>query len=43
MALGGVLLLDARGGVELSLGALASLVCALLGSVLLATGLSRRP
>jgi hypothetical protein len=41
VALGAILLADARGGLDLSLGGAAPLVCAAVGSVLLATGLSR--
>jgi hypothetical protein len=42
MAFGGVLLLDATDAVNLRFGAVAPLVLALLGSILLASGLSRR-
>ena len=41
IALGAVLLADARGGLDLTIGGAAPLVCAAVGSVLLATGLSR--
>lgn len=43
LGLGAVLLLHGLAILELSLGWLAPLVTAVLGSVLLATGLSRRP
>ena len=39
---GFVLLLDSQGTIELSLAAFAPLACAALGSVLVASGLSRR-
>ena len=42
MAFGGVLLLDATDAVDLRFGAIAPLALALLGSILLASGLSRR-
>ena len=41
-AFGVVLLLDASGAIALHLAALAPLACALVGSILLASGLSRR-
>jgi hypothetical protein len=41
-ALGVVLLLDARGAVDLGIAALAPLACAVVGAVLVASGLSRR-
>jgi len=41
VALGAVLLADARGGLNLTIGAAAPMVCAAVGAVLLATGLSR--
>jgi hypothetical protein len=37
-----VLLLDASGSIDLHLAALAPLACALVGAVLLASGLTRR-
>jgi hypothetical protein len=39
---GGVLLADSTGGLHLTLAWLAPLVCAVLGAILLASGLSRR-
>jgi hypothetical protein len=42
MAFGGVLLLDATGAVDLRFGAVAPLTLALLGVILLTSGLSRR-
>ena len=39
---GAVLLLDRAGVVELRFGALAPLVCAVVGAILLASGLGRR-
>jgi len=39
---GAVLLLDRAGALDLRFGALAPLVCALLGAILLASGLVRR-
>jgi hypothetical protein len=39
---GAVLLLDRAGTLELSLGALAPLICAVVGAILLASGLARR-
>jgi hypothetical protein len=39
---GAVILLDQLDVVDVSLAALAPLVCALLGAILLATGLARR-
>ena len=41
-ALGAVLLLDARGAIDLGIAALAPIACAALGAVLVASGLSRR-
>ena len=41
VALGAVLLADARGGLDLTIGVASPLVCAAVGAVLLATGLSR--
>ena len=41
IAFGGVLLADAVGALELSLAALAPIVCAVLGAILLASGLGR--
>ena len=43
LALGGVLLLDALGGLELSFAAFGPLACAVTGAILLARGLSRAP
>jgi hypothetical protein len=42
LALGGVLLLDALGAVELDFGSFAPLACAAVGAILLANGLARR-
>jgi hypothetical protein len=42
LALGGVLLLDALGVLELTFGLFAPLACATAGTILLANGLSRR-
>ena len=42
LALGGLLLLDSQDVIELRLGALAPIVCAAIGAILLASGLSRR-
>jgi hypothetical protein len=42
VVLGGLLLLDSRGVLELTLGAMAPIACAAVGAVLLASGLSRR-
>jgi hypothetical protein len=42
LALGGVLLLDARGALNLSFGLFAPVACAVTGAILLANGLSRR-
>jgi hypothetical protein len=42
LALGAVLLIDAVGGFELSFGILAPVVCAAMGAILLASGMSRR-
>lgn len=42
LALGGVLLLDALGVLELTFGLFAPLACATAGAILLANGLSRR-
>jgi hypothetical protein len=41
-AFGVVLLLDATGAIELRFAALAPLACALVGVILLASGLTRR-
>ena len=41
IAFGGVLLADAVGAFSLSLAALAPIVCAVLGAILLAAGLGR--
>lgn len=41
-ALGAVLLLDARGVIDLGIAALAPIACAVVGAVLVASGLSRR-
>jgi hypothetical protein len=41
-ALGAVLLLDARGVIDLGIAALAPMACAVVGAVLVASGLSRR-
>ena len=41
LVLGGLLMLDAQGALELRLGALAPIACAAVGAVLLASGLSR--
>ena len=41
-ALGAVLLLDARGAIDLGIAALAPIACAAVGAVLVASGLSRR-
>jgi hypothetical protein len=40
--LGGLLLLDSQGAIELRLAALAPIACAAIGAILLASGLSRR-
>ena len=42
LTLGALLLLDAENAIELRLGALAPIVCAAVGAILLASGLSRR-
>jgi hypothetical protein len=42
MGLGGVLLLDALGTIELDFGSFAPLACAAVGAILLANGLARR-
>ena len=42
LALGGVLLLDAAGAIDLGFGAFVPLACAATGAILLANGLSRR-
>jgi hypothetical protein len=42
LALGGLLMLDAQGVVELRLGAVAPIACAAVGAILLASGLARR-
>jgi hypothetical protein len=41
IALGGVLLLDRAGAVDLGFGVVAPVVCAALGAILLASGLTR--
>ena len=41
LALGGVLMLNGRDVIELTFEAFAPIACAALGSILLATGLSR--
>ena len=41
IAFGGVLLADATGAISLSFQALAPVVCAVVGAILLAAGLSR--
>ena len=42
LALGGVLLLDALGAVDLTFGLFAPIACGAAGAILLANGLSRR-
>jgi hypothetical protein len=42
LALGGVLLLDALGAIELRFGLFVPLACAATGAILLANGLSRK-
>jgi hypothetical protein len=42
LALGGILLLDALGAIDLDFGSFAPLACAAVGAILLANGLSRR-
>ena len=42
LALGGVLLLDALGAIDLSFGLFAPVACAVTGAILLANGLSRK-
>jgi hypothetical protein len=42
LALGGIMLLDALGGIHLGFGSFAPLACAALGAILLANGLARR-
>lgn len=42
LVLGGLLLLDSQGTLELRVGALAPIACAAVGAVLLASGLTRR-
>lgn len=42
LALGGVLMLDALAGIELSFKVFAPVACAAAGAILLANGLSRR-
>jgi len=42
LVLGGVLLLDAVGAIELDFGSFAPLACAAVGAILLANGLARR-
>ena len=42
LALGGVLLLDALGALDLSFGLFAPVACGAAGAILLANGLSRR-
>lgn len=41
LALGAVLMLDAAGAIDLGLEAFAPIACAAVGSILLASGLSR--
>jgi hypothetical protein len=41
-AIGGVLLLDALGTIDLTFGVFAPVACAVTGAILLANGLSRR-
>jgi hypothetical protein len=41
-AIGGVLLLDALGTIDLTFGVFAPFACAVTGAILLANGLSRR-
>jgi hypothetical protein len=43
MAFGVLLLLDRTGAIDLRFSALAPAACALVGAILLASGLSRRP
>ena len=42
LALGGVLLIDALGAIDLDFGSFAPLACAAVGAILLANGLARR-
>jgi hypothetical protein len=42
LTLGGVLLLDALGALDLTFGSFVPLACAVMGAILLASGLSRR-
>jgi hypothetical protein len=42
LALGGVLMLDALGAIELDFGTFAPVACAAVGAILLANGLARR-
>jgi hypothetical protein len=42
LGLGGVLLLNALGAIELGFGVFAPVACAVTGAILLANGLSRR-
>lgn len=42
IAFGAVLLVDAAGGLHLTFAWLAPLICAVVGAILLASGLSRR-
>ena len=42
LVLGGLLLLDSEGTIDLKVGALAPIACAAIGAVMLASGLSRR-
>jgi hypothetical protein len=42
VALGGVLLLDALGTIDLTFGVFAPVACAVMGAILLANGLSRQ-
>ena len=42
LALGGTLLLEAAGEIELTFGSVTPMVCAAMGATLLALGLSRR-
>jgi hypothetical protein len=42
LTLGGLLLLDALGAIDLTFGLFAPVACAVTGAILLANGLSRR-
>jgi hypothetical protein len=42
LVLGGLLALHSQGAIELTLGVLAPIACAVVGAVLLSSGLSRR-